>query len=143
MNEPTAAATAPENPHIARVVAALREKKGIDIVLMDLRQVTDLLDYFLLCTGTSPQHVKVLAEEVERQLKLEHQRPLHVEGLKERRWVLLDYVDIAVHIFRRETREFYALERLWGDAPRTVFESLPATDAVPETTSGFEFARNN
>ncbi len=113
----------------------------MDIVLLDLREVTDLLDYFLLCTGTSPQHVKVLAEAVERELKLENERPLHVEGLKERRWVLLDYVDIAVHIFQHDTREFYALERLWGDAPRTEFESSTAPDPAPEARRGFEFAR--
>ena len=131
-----------ENPNIQRMVAALQEKKGMDIVLLDLRKVTDLLDYFLLCTGTSPQHVKALAEEVERELKRENERPLHVEGLKERRWVLLDYVDIAVHIFGRDTREFYALERLWGDAPRTEFESSAAPDPAPATRPGFEFARS-
>ena len=131
-----------ENPNIPRMVAALQEKKGMDIVLLDLRQVTDLLDYFLLCTGTSPQHIKVLAEEVELELKRENERPLHVEGLRERRWVLLDYVDIAVHIFRRDLREFYALERLWGDAPRTEFESSTAPDPAQETRTGFEFARS-
>ena len=124
------------------MVAALQEKKGMDIVLLDLREVTDLLDYFLLCTGTSPQHVKALAEEVESQLKLENERPLHVEGLKEQRWVLLDYVDIVVHIFGRETREFYALERLWGDAPRTEFESAAGPGPAAETRPGFEFARS-
>jgi ribosome-associated protein len=131
-----------ENPNILRIVAALQEKKGMDILLLDLREVTDLLDYFLLCTGSSPQHVKALAEEVERELKRENERPLHVEGLKEGRWVLLDYVDVAVHIFRRETREFYALERLWGDAPRTAFESSAAPDPAPETRPGFQFARS-
>lgn len=131
-----------ENPHIPHIVAALQEKKGMDILLLDLREVTDLLDFFLLCTGTSSQHVKVLAEEVERELKRENERPLHVEGLKERRWVLLDYVDVAVHIFQRDTREFYALERLWGDARRTEFESGTAPEPATETVPGFEFARS-
>ena len=113
----------------------------MEIVLLDLRQATDLLDFFLLCTGTSPQHIKILAEEVERQLKMHNERPLNVEGLKERHWVLIDYVDIVVHIFRSEKREFYALERLWGDAPRTEFESIPVEIAV-EPREGFEFERH-
>ena len=129
-----------DNPNIERIVAALQDKKGIDIVLLDLSQATDLLDFFLLCTGTSPQHIKVLAEEVERQLKMENERPLHVEGLKERHWVLMDYIDIVVHIFRSETREFYALEHLWGDAPRTEFESM-TVETVAESGRGFGFAR--
>ena len=101
------------------VVAALQDKKAADIVVMDLRPLTDTVDYFVICSATSDQHVGTLTDEVARRLRDAGDRPWHVEGYEARRWVLIDCVDIVVHLFRHEVREFYALERLWGDAPRT------------------------
>lgn len=114
----TLAAAAEVETRARRIAGLLEDKKGIDIVLLDLRQVTDTTDFFVLCSGTSDLHVKALAEEVCDQMRLSGQGPWHVEGYESRRWVLVDFVDIVVHIFRQEIREFYALERLWGDAVR-------------------------
>ncbi len=115
----TPAVAAEVETRVRRIAELLQDKKGIDIVLLDLRAVTDTADFFVLCSGTSDLHVKALAEEVCDQLRTTGQGPWHVEGYESRRWVLLDFVDIVVHIFRQEVREFYALERLWGDAVRT------------------------
>ncbi len=111
-----------EDVRIERIIEVIQDKKGLDILLMDLRSSTDTTDFFILCSGTSDLHVKTLADEITDTLKQEGQRPWHVEGYKARRWILIDYVDVVVHIFRRDAREFYALERLWGDADCTSFE---------------------
>ncbi|MBI2505551.1 MAG: ribosome silencing factor [Candidatus Latescibacteria bacterium] len=108
---------------VRRIAELLQDKKALDIALLDLRAVTDTADFFVLCSGTSDLHVKALAEDLCDQLEAAGQGPWHVEGFETRRWVLLDFVDIVVHIFRQEVREFYALERLWGDAARTSFSS--------------------
>lgn len=128
---------------IEKIVEILQSKKAQDILLMDLRSLTDTTDFFVLCTGNSDLHVKTLADEVADQLKEEGQRPWHIEGNKTRRWVLIDYVDIVVHIFRREAREFYALERLWGDAESTPFEGAweDAIEARP-ADEPFVFSRS-
>lgn len=107
-----------QEERLATIVAALQDKKASDVVAMDLRPLTDTADWFVICTATSDQHVRTLADEVSRRLRETGDRPWHVEGYEARRWVLIDCVDIVVHLFRRETREFYALERLWGDAAR-------------------------
>lgn len=108
---------------VQRIAGLLQDKKALDIVLLDLRAVTDTADFFVLCSGTSDLHVKALTEELCDQLEASGEGPWHVEGYETRRWVLLDFVDIVVHIFRQEVREFYALERLWGDAARTSLAS--------------------
>ena len=104
------------DPRLGRIVDVLQDKKALDITLMDLRDLSDAADFFVLCTGNSDQQVRTLAQEVRDKLKAEGHPPWHVEGLDTRRWVLIDYADLVVHVFRREAREFYALERLWGDA---------------------------
>ena len=127
-----------QQPHIARVVEILQDKKALAITLLDLREVSDTCDYFLLCTGTSEQHIRSLADEVRDQLAEMGEKPWHIEGADARRWVLIDYVDFVVHIFREEARDFYALERLWGDAERTDFADGDAPEEAPETP--FEFS---
>ncbi len=97
-------------------------KKGYDIRILDLRGLTDVADYFVLVSGESDMHVKTLADFIERELKDERIRPWHKEGYIQRNWVLLDYVDTVVHIFREETRQYYGLERLWADAKVTEVE---------------------
>jgi ribosome-associated protein len=93
-------------------------KKALDPVGLDLRSVAGVADYFLICSGSSEVQVKAIAEAVEEKLGEQDAKPWHVEGLDGRRWVLLDYVDFVVHVFHEKTREYYLLERLWGDASK-------------------------
>lgn len=98
--------------------AAAVAKKAVDPVALDLRSVAGVADYFLICSGSSEVQVKAIAEAVEEKLTEQDAKPWHVEGLDGRRWVLLDYVDFVVHVFHEKTREYYLLERLWGDASK-------------------------
>jgi|ABEF01.1.fsa_nt_gi ribosome-associated protein len=107
---------------------------GIDILVIDLRGLSDVSDFFVLCTGTSDLHVRSLSTEVVTALKGIKRPPWHVEGMAQRKWVLIDVVDIVVHVFRAETREYYSLERLWGDAPCTPI-SATDTPASPASSS--------
>jgi ribosome-associated protein len=91
-------------------------KKAIAPVALDLRQLAGVADYFLICSGGSEVQVKAIAEGVEESLKGHGVSPWHVEGMAGQRWVLLDYVELVVHVFHEKTREYYLLERLWGDA---------------------------
>ena len=94
------------------------ERKGSDVSLLDLRGLTTATDWFVLVSGESDIQVRSIAERIEERLAKEFDaRPWHVEGLKQTRWVLLDYVDFVVHVFHREARAFYDLDRLWADAP--------------------------
>jgi ribosome-associated protein len=101
----------------ARAAELAYDRKGRDLVLLDLRKVSDATDYFLLVSGTSDLHVRAIADSIIEDLKKEGVRPDHVEGLRGGRWVLIDYIDFVVHVFHPAAREFYQLERLWGDAP--------------------------
>jgi ribosome-associated protein len=107
--------------------AALVAKRAVDPVLLDMREITLITDYFLICQGTSNVHIRALSEAVVEGLKEAGVRPWGVEGREAARWVLLDYGDVIVHIFAEEEREFYSLERLWGDAPRVASETVVAT----------------
>ncbi len=91
-------------------------KKAADPVALDLRDVGGVCDYFFICSGSSEVQVKAIAEAIEDRLRERGARPWHVEGLESRRWVLLDYVEVVVHVFHARTREYYMLDRLWGDA---------------------------
>ena len=102
-------------------------KKAHDLVALDLRELGAVCDYFLLCSASSEVQVKAVAEHVEEVLREKGRRPWHVEGLEGRRWVLLDYVEVVVHVFLDRTREYYLLDRLWGDA-RSVDLGLEGTD---------------
>ncbi len=98
------------------------------MVIMDMREASGIADYFILCSGTSDIQVKAIMEAVEKRLKSEFKEvPWHIEGVEHRQWVLLDYVDLVIHIFTPERREFYDLERLWSDAP---MEKIDEGDAV-------------
>ncbi len=105
-----------------RAAALALERKAQDVVSLDLRGISSATDFFLLATGTSDIQVKAIAEHVMDELREEGVRPSHVEGLEGGRWVLIDYIDLVVHVFHTSTREFYQLEDLWGDAPRREFE---------------------
>jgi ribosome-associated protein len=117
--EATAVATA--------AAAAIADKKGEDILLLDVSDLVVVTDVFVIATGTSNRHVKTLIEEVEYQLETGmDRRVLRREGEDFGKWVLLDYGDVVVHVFDRETRDYYELERLWADAPLTEVESATA-----------------
>lgn len=90
--------------------------KANDVVVLDLTRVTDMTDFFVIASGTSDTHVRAVAEQVRDSLARKGVRAHHVEGLTQGRWVLLDYVDFVVHVFHPALRQFYQLERLWGDA---------------------------
>ena len=90
--------------------------------MLDVSGLIVLTDVFIIASGTSRRHVITLAEETEMQLKVQDRRPLRREGMDDGSWVLLDYGDVVVHVFDEETRAYYALERLWSDAPRLSFE---------------------
>ncbi|PYP17197.1 MAG: ribosome silencing factor [Gemmatimonadetes bacterium] len=102
---------------LSRVVDALLGRKAVDPVVLDLRGLCAATDYFVIVSGTSNAHVRGMAEYLVSALAPSGIEPHHVEGLAQGRWVLLDYVDFVVHVFHPELRDFYQLERLWGDAP--------------------------
>lgn len=108
---------------LARAIELARDRKGQDLLLMDLRQVSNATDYFLIITGTSDLHVRAIADHILEGLREGGVRPGHVEGLQAGRWVLIDYIDFVVHVFHPAAREFYQLERLWGDAPMYSLEA--------------------
>ena len=99
------------------VTEALLDRKAVDAVVLDLRGLSSATDYFVIASGTSDAHVRGMAEHLMQALAPRGVSPHHVEGLTQGRWVLLDYVDFVVHVFHPELREFYQLERLWGEAP--------------------------
>ncbi len=96
---------------------ALEEHKAIDVVVLDLRKVSDATDFFVIASGSSDVHVRTLAEGVVEAVGEAGQRPHHVEGVAAGRWALLDFVDVVVHVFHPTLRDYYQLERLWSDAP--------------------------
>jgi ribosome-associated protein len=103
----------------ARAAAA---KQAEHIAILDVHGLIVITDYFVICSGASERQVKTIVEEVERTLRELDRKPVRREGETEGRWVLLDYVDLVVHVFIEEEREYYDLERLWGDAPRSAWE---------------------
>ena len=103
---------------LAAAVAACGERQAVHGLVLDLRGLTDATDAFLIASGTSDTHVRAIAEHVLETLRLRGSRAHHIEGMAAGRWVLLDFVDFVVHVFHPVLREFYQLERLWGDAPR-------------------------
>ena len=101
-----------------RVAArAALEKKAAELRVLDLQGISGVADFFLICSGTSSTQIETIVEEIRRALRAEGVRERHREGTPESGWLLLDYGDVVMHVFLDETREFYALERLWGDAP--------------------------
>jgi len=101
---------------------AIDDLKGVQPVVLDLRGLSDATDFFVIASGTSDAHVRGIAEHVMERLGRRGHRTHHVEGLGGR-WVLLDFVDFVIHLFHPETRAFYQLERLWGDAPELLIRS--------------------
>lgn len=104
------------------IAEAASDKKASDIVFIDMKSVSLVADYFIICSGNSVPQVKAIADNIEEKLHEAGHELIHREGYREGRWVLLDYGTCVAHVFLTEEREFYHLERLWGDAPQEVYE---------------------
>jgi ribosome-associated protein len=103
---------------IERAIAAAEDKKAMDLVVLDLRKASGFTDFFLIASGGNPRQIRAIADSVVEALAAEGVKPAHLEGYDRSEWILLDYFDFIVHIFATETRLFYGLERLWGNADR-------------------------
>ena len=103
---------------VTKAVAAAEDKKALDIVLLYLRPAAGFADHFLICSGGNARQIRAIADGIMEALAEDGAKPAHVEGYERSEWILLDYFDFIVHIFARETRLFYGLERLWGNAER-------------------------
>ena len=106
------------------VVKGMQEKKASDILVMDLRLVKNAVaDFFVICSGNSDKQIAAIADSVDEVVfKNLKENPWHSEGKKNKEWMLLDYVNVVAHVFKKDKREFYALEKLWGDAEITQFD---------------------
>ena len=103
---------------VDKAVRGALDKKAVDVVVLDLRNTSAFTDFFVLCSGLNQRQVKAIADAVEESLRAAKVRPAHIEGYDRAEWVLMDFFNFIVHIFTPQTREFYSLERLWGDAER-------------------------
>jgi ribosome-associated protein len=121
-NLPGATEITPEN--LAKTCAELASnKKAEDIVVLDLRAISTFTDFFVICSVTSEPQLKAVANEIETRLREDHSiRPVAIDGFPASQWVVLDYLQVVVHVFHRDKRAFYTLEDLWGDAPSLQWE---------------------
>ncbi|MCW2998836.1 MAG: rsfS [Solirubrobacterales bacterium] len=112
------------------------DKKAIDPIALDLRGVAGYTDVFLICSGNTERQVKAIHDGINEGMKKDHRvLPRRVEGTGEATWILLDYLDVVVHVFTPQTRSFYRLEQLWGDVPRLALD-VPAGDTVASVLAG-------
>lgn len=111
------------DPALRLAVEAARDKKALDIVVLDLQGIASFTDYFLICTGGSHRHIETIADEIDEKLRETKRKPSHIEGYPRGDWILMDYVDFVVHVFTPTSRSYYSLERLWGDAKRLAVAS--------------------
>lgn len=112
-------AAGPTLPHdVTQGIAAALDKKALDLIVLDLRSSQAFTDFFVICTGTNTRQVRAIADAVQAALGKDGTKPTIVEGETRSEWILVDYFDFIFHIFTPATREFYGLERLWGDAER-------------------------
>lgn len=124
----------PTTDQVRLVVQAALDRKAVDVKVLELADVSDFTDFFLICSGTNERQVQAIADNIDDVLRQEKVRPLHIEGQQNARWVLMDYGgDMVVHVFHQEEREHYDLERLWSDAP-VVTERFAGADG-PATAS--------
>ena len=108
----------PQKKLVEKIVSSIDEVKGIDVDLLDLRKINNTVcRFFIICTGTSNTHVSAITSSIKKNVSKElKEKPYSMEGLENQEWVLIDYVDVVVHIFQQNIREFYDIENLWGDA---------------------------
>jgi len=118
-------------------VQAAQEKKAEDLLVLDLHDLSDVTDYFVICHGTSDRQVAAIADNIEERLRHDAGcRPANIEGRRQAQWILLDYLDFVVHVFLDERRDFYRLDRLWGDAPRLDLANLDPSRARRTSSGG-------
>ncbi len=110
---------------VTRAVRAAFDKKATDVVVLDLRDTPAFTDFFVLCSGQNTRQVKAIADSIEDTQRAAGVRPAHVEGYQRGDWILMDYFTCIIHVFAPHTRDFYALERLWGDAERIEMKDEP------------------
>jgi len=116
-----------------QIAELILSKKGYDIKIMELKIISSIADYFVICSADSDRQVKAIADEVDDQLSAVGIKCIHREGYESLSWVILDYFDVIVHVFKAESRTFYNLEKLWGDAP--VINIKEEQTAKPKTTT--------
>jgi len=106
------------------VVKGMQEKKALDVVIMDLRDIKNAItDFFVICTGNSDTQIDAIGDSIEAEVyKVISEHPWQREGKEAKEWILIDYVDVVAHVFKKDRREFYGLEQLWGDAKITLVE---------------------
>ena len=110
---------------VAKAVRAALDKKALDVVVLDLRNTPAFTDFFVLCSGLNQRQVKAISDAIEDALRADKVRATHVEGYEKANWILMDFFTFIVHVFTPQTREFYSLERLWGDAERIEMKDPP------------------
>ncbi len=115
---------------VLEAAQAAADKKAEDIVILDVSKQLMITDHFLICSGNTERQVRTIADEIGRKLLETGLKPFRREGEREGRWVLLDYIDFVVHVFKKEDRDYYDLERLWSDAGRIGFEEDRAVGAL-------------
>ncbi len=113
---------------VTRAANLALERKASDVLALDLRGISSATDFFVIASGSSDVQVRAIADHIVDELKREDVRPTHVEGLGGGNWVLIDYVDLVVHVFHHQVRAFYQLETLWGDAPAIAFDDVSAAE---------------
>lgn len=104
------------NKIVTKIGELILDKKGDDIKILDVRELTSLTEYFIICTSDSSPKTRAITEHIKSELKKDNISPWHIEGLEKMEWVLLDYVNIVINVFNPEMREYYNIERLWSDA---------------------------
>jgi ribosome-associated protein len=109
---------------IQAAIDAAQDRKATNIVVLDLKKAGAFTDFFVICSAANPRQVQAIADAVEEALKGQKQRPSLVEGYARAEWILLDYFDFVVHVFSRQARDFYGLDRLWGSATRIEFPDV-------------------
>jgi len=116
------------------LAACASDKKALDILLINMKKMSGVCNYFVIASGTSTTHVRAISDNIIKRLAELGQKSWHVEGEREASWILLDYGDVVAHIFLEDKREYYSLERLWADAPQEAFvEKKPKAKAKPRS----------
>ena len=110
---------------ITNIIKSIEEVKGEEVILIDMKKIDNSpCDYFIVCDGSSNTQVNAIVSKIKKNVsKLFSEKPLNIEGLENCKWVLIDYIDIVVHVFQKEIRQYYNIENLWGDAKHTKFVS--------------------
>ena len=109
-----------EQPTLKQIINLALEKKATNLISLDVRGISSFTDFFIICSGHSEPQVKAIADNIRKGTP---HKPKHLEGYENQNWILLDYFDIVVHVFKRDQREYYGLERLWADAPTKEFDN--------------------